>query len=63
MTKLLWRAVTAAIKPVTIMLRLNNVPQYGAWLFNPRGSRWFRELSMYLKTTNHCVQQERKKLY
>jgi hypothetical protein len=35
MTKLLWRAVTAAIKPVTIMLRLNNVPQYGAWLFNP----------------------------
>ena len=25
-----------------------------------RNSRWFRELSMYLKTTSHCVQQEKK---
>ena len=33
MTKILWRVVTAAIKPVTIMLLLNNVLRYGAWLF------------------------------
>ena len=25
-----------------------------------RNSRWFRELSMYLKTTSHCAQQEKK---
>lgn len=42
MTKILWRAVMATIKPVTIILLLNNVPRCSAWLFNPEAADGFK---------------------